>query len=123
MTTKKAYIPTEDTVNKQVVTYLRYKRLPFNHSPNEGKRSPAQAAYLKAMGMSPGFPDLFIYKPCGKYHGLAIELKREKGGRLSPTQAEWLEKLNAEGYKAVRANGYEEAIAAIETYLQEGDKE
>jgi len=27
-----------------------------------------------------GFPDLFFYEPRGEHHGLAIELKREKGG-------------------------------------------
>ena len=115
-----AKLPTEDQINKQVVAYLRYKNLPFNHSPNEGKRSPQLANYLKAMGMSPGFPDLFIYKPCGQYHGLAIELKRDKGGRLSPAQAEWLDRLNAEGYRAVCCKGYDAAISAIEEYLKEG---
>ena len=114
------YIATEEVVNKQVVKYLEFKHLPFVHCPNEGKRDPRYGARLRASGMSAGFPDLFIFRPSGKYHGLALELKREKGGRLSPAQAIWLETLNAEGYKAVCAHGYEEAVAAIEKYIKDG---
>ena len=36
----------------------------------------SQRIKAKASGYKKGFPDIFIYEssPCGKYHGLAIEL-------------------------------------------------
>ena len=40
----------------------------------------------------------------GGHHGLAIELKREKGGR-SASQKEWKERLEARGYRTTVAKG------------------
>ena len=39
----------------------------------------AEAKRLKASGYKRGFPDVFVYEPRGPFHGLAIELKKEKG--------------------------------------------
>lgn len=59
----------------------------------------------KAQGYKKGFPDLFFYEPRGEHHGLAIELKRDKG-RATPDQKLWKEELQRRGYKAVIARGY-----------------
>ena len=88
--------------------------------PNGEKRNPITGAKLKAQGVKPGFPDLFLPVPRGIYCGLAIEMKRCTGGRLSPEQRDWLERLQAQGYAAVVCNGADEAIAVIENYLASG---
>jgi VRR-NUC domain len=73
---------------------------------------------LKRMGVSAGFPDIEIPLPIpGLYHGLYIELKRQKGGFLSDAQLDWLKYLNGQGYHAVRANGFEEAKQVVLDYL------
>ena len=52
--------------------------------------------------------------------GLAIEMKREKGGVVSDEQQAWIDGLNNAGYKAVVCRGYDEAIKTITEYLGEG---
>ena len=54
------------------------------------------------------------------YWGLAIEMKREKGGVVSDEQQAWIDGLNNSGYKAVVCRGYDEAIKTITEYLGEG---
>lgn len=88
------------------------------HIPNGGSRNAREAHNLKLQGVKPGVPDIFLSVARGGYHGLYIELKRRRGGRLSAEQAEWLELLNAEGYRAVVCKGWEEARAEIEDYLK-----
>lgn len=111
--------PTEKVEHLHVANYLRYKGVVFNHSPNEGKREVQYIAQLKAMGMRSGFPDFFIYEARGGYHGLAIELKRVKGGRVSDAQKQCLQELNDRGYKAEVARGFDEARQIIDDYLKE----
>lgn len=79
-------------------------------SMNEAKR-------LKAAGYKRGFPDVFVYEPRGAFHGLAIELKKDKGGRVSTSQKEWLKSLQMRGYKATVAKGFDEAVKVLELYL------
>lgn len=88
------------------------------HVPNGGSRNPIEAARLKAQGVKAGVPDLVLPVARGKHHGLYIELKRQKGGRLSDDQKKWLDELTEQGYLAVRCDGAEAAIKTIEDYLR-----
>lgn len=90
------------------------------HIPNEGKRSPATAAKLKAQGMQPGVPDICLPVSRGGFHALYIEMKRKKGGRASKEQYEWIGKLNDAGNLAVICEGFEQAKAWIVLYLENG---
>ncbi len=83
-----------------------------------GKRHIATAARMKKEGGKRGIPDIILLHPSGPYHGLAIELKKENGGKLSPEQKAWIENLNSEGYLAVVCRGSEEAIQTIKEYLK-----
>lgn len=56
----------------------------------------------------------------GQYHGLYIELKRQRGGRTSDHQSEWLDALSAQGYKAALCYGWEQAAGTIIEYLTGG---
>lgn len=73
---------------------------------------------LKQTGqLQKGVPDIFIPVPAGGYHGLWIEMKREVGGVLSCEQRKWLDRLNADGYRAIVAKGADAAVEQIKEYL------
>ncbi len=88
------------------------------HIPNGGSRGKAEAGRFRAMGVKSGVPDLFLPVARGPWHGLFVELKRTKGGRVSREQAAWIRELEAQGYCAVVAYGWEQARAEIEEYLR-----
>ena len=85
--------------------------------PNGGFRHPATAARLKAEGVKAGVPDVFLPVPCRGYHGLWLEMKRQRGGKVSPEQKEFIAKLKAHGYRVDICRGFEAAKEAIENYL------
>lgn len=89
------------------------------HIPNGGSRNKIEAARLKAQGVKPGVPDICLPVPRGKYHGLYIELKRVKGGRISSDQTVWLERLMQQGYAVAICLGWDDARNIIIKYLEE----
>lgn len=120
---KNRWTPTEDQEQIAVFRWAAYNRGRFPqldnlfHVPNGGMRTKAEAGIFKQMGVRPGVPDIYLDWPAGGFHGLRIELKRTSGGRLSPAQAEWRDRLNAAGYCAVVCKGWEAAVKVIEDYL------
>jgi hypothetical protein len=70
---------------------------------------------MKAEGVKKGVPDLFLPLAKNGFNGLFIEMKVE-GGRASKEQTEWIEKLNANGYRAVICVGYKSAIEELKNY-------
>ncbi len=118
------YIPTEDTEQAHIFAWAawasgKYPELNLmHHIPNGGKRSKSEAARFKAQGVKAGVPDIFL--PCarGGYHGLYIELKRTKGGKLSAAQKEWIDALRGQGYKVIVCYGFDEAREVIISYLE-----
>ena len=91
-------------------------------SADGARTSLIEARRMKAQGYKKGFPDLFFYEPRGEHHGLAIELKRDKG-RATPDQKLWKEELQRRGYKAVIARGYSACLDAIKDYFSEDNLE
>ena len=89
----------------------------LHHSPNGFARSKAVAAQVKRAGCRAGFPDLILLCARGGWHGLAIELKTQKG-HTSPMQDVWLDNLRKEGYFVAVCRGAVEAVHAIERYLE-----
>lgn len=87
------------------------------HVPNEGLRSPATAAILKAEGMRPGTPDLFLAVPSPMAAGLWLEMKKRTGGRVSPAQIKMAEVLRSAGYAVQICKGAKEAVEAIKTHM------
>jgi hypothetical protein len=79
----------------------------------------AEASRAKRTGRKKGVPDMFLPIACDGYHGLFIELKRSGGAPcdVRPEQSIWLKKLNAHGYRAVVAYGWQDAVEIIQTYL------
>lgn len=115
------YIPTEDTEQAHIFAWARgkYPELDLmHHIPNGGKRTKSEAARFKAQGVKAGVPDIFL--PCarGGYHGLYIELKRTKGGKISAAQKEWIDALRGQDYKVIVCYGFDEAREVIINYLE-----
>jgi len=87
------------------------------HIPN-GRMSAREGAKYKSVGAKSGVPDICVAIPIKPYHGLYIEFKRVDGGAgVSDTQQSWLTALNFYNYKAVVANGFDEARKEIELYF------
>lgn len=91
--------------------------------PNGGQRSITEAVRLKAEGVLAGVPDLFLARAGADSHGLFIEMKRVKGGKISAKQQGVMETLKHEGYAVLIAYGCDEAWPYVEQYLKEGKTE
>ena len=72
--------------------------------PNGGVRSGPQGASLKAEGVSPGVPDLFVPEWL-----LWVEMKKSKGGTVSPEQKDWIAYLESIGHRVIIGRGFEDA--------------
>ena len=88
------------------------------HIPNGGSRSKSEAGRFKAEGVKSGVPDICLPVARGRYHGLYIELKRVKGGRVSPAQQGWIAALRDQGYCACVCKGWDDAAHIIKAYLE-----
>ncbi len=86
--------------------------------PNGGNRNIITAKKLKAEGVKAGVPDLCLPIPRGGYHGLFIEMKRQKKSQVSPEQIAWLSALRGQGYRAEMCLGATEAWEVIQEYMR-----
>lgn len=91
------------------------------HLAGSGKQRAAKMARMKAEGLRPGFPDLFLPVPAHGFHGLAIEMKRQKGSTTSREQIEWLNWLAEQGYMTALCKGAQAAMDTINSYLGEAN--
>jgi hypothetical protein len=116
--------PTESQEQAAVVDFCLKAGYPFNlifAIPNGANKSPASAAKFKREGLRAGFPDLGLPYQNGRYAGLWVEMKRQRGSKTSDEQKEWKEKLEREGYAHVYAYGADEAIDFIKQYVKEAN--
>ena len=111
--------PSEHSEQVLVVRRLKGARpeLLFCAVPNGGRRSRHEGAKLRAEGMSRGVPDILIFTPPpgreGKV-GTALEMKRQKGGRLSAEQKEWLCALEEAGWHTIVGKGAKDALEGLQ---------
>ena len=106
-----------------LVQWLRLKNIPFvAHMTGVNLHGNfALMNTLKQTGcLQRGVPDIFIPVPVNYVPGLWIEMKKEKNGKLSPEQSEWLEARAADGYAIAVCHGAENAIKAVSLYLNGG---
>ena len=107
-----------------VADWLRAKKILFIHVPNGSMAPVPYRVKLKRLGLSGGFPDLLIFDPpldtmgrswpVGGPKGVALEMKRVKGGKTSPKQMAWGHDLTVLGWSWIVAKGSSEAIKALE---------
>jgi len=86
--------------------------------PNGGKRSIGLAVKLKKEGVKSGVPDLCLPVPKKGYHGLYIEMKKVKDGKMTDAQKWWHEELFKQGYLSVVCYGMAAAKNVIMEYLK-----
>lgn len=84
--------------------------------PNGGQRHIAVARKMKAEGVLPGVPDLFIPAPTDKYAGLFIELKVGKN-KPTPAQVKIMQDLSEKGYLSVVCYTFEQFVDAVTKYF------
>lgn len=114
-------IPLEDDEHIAFVDWfeLAHPTIDLIHIPNgelrdsNRQRAMIRGRKLKRMGVKKGvwdllFPDIFLW----------VEMKRQKGGRLTPEQKLFRERREAAGYKCLVANGWLDGMAKIKEYLK-----
>lgn len=84
---------------------------------NGGYNHFALVQKLKNEGLKEGVLDLFLSVARHGFKGLYLEMKRKKGGKLSPEQETFIIRAQEEGYKTVVCEGAEAMIKAITEYL------
>lgn len=114
--------PLEEAECLVFAEWLRLKKYLYLHIPNEGLRHPATGKRLRRIGLSRGAPDYLIFETFGtSYRGIAIEMKRRRGGRVTPYQREWLEALESRGWLVKVCRGADEAIRFVEGLKQQDE--
>ena len=113
------YVGKEDQLQITCAYFLRmkYPELKWFHSPNGGNRNKDEARKFKAMGVSPGVPDILIPHPKNGYNGLAIELK-VKPNTATDTQLEWLYYLRSIGWRCHIVHGITAFENLVKDYLK-----
>lgn len=96
-----------------------YPQLAFMYAiPNAGQRNVVAGAKLKAEGMKKGVPDVHLPYPSRGYHGLYIEFKKAKTGKLAPEQIVWADYLKNNGFAYFVCYDYISAVNVVLEYLQ-----
>ena len=115
-TTASEAAPSEHFEQRELVRWFRqfHPNVLIFAIPNGGGRSKASAGRLKAEGVVPGIPDLFV-----PAKGLWIEMKRVKGGALSPEQKAMMQYLEEVGYRAIVCKGAEDAKKQIQAFFDQ----
>lgn len=88
-----------------------------NGSMNGVRVSPKIRAKLKCQGCRPGVPDIDLPVKRGEYGGLRIEMKRVKGGTVSPEQKQFHTLLAEQGYRVEVCKGWRVAVEVVKNYL------
>lgn len=85
--------------------------------PNGGLRNKQVAQKLKQEGLRKGVPDLFV-----PAWNLWIEMKRIKGGALSPDQKDWIAYLESVGHSVIVGKGWQAAMEAVKAWEKHRSK-
>ena len=120
---QKKIIPTESQEQQKAIEYCHLLGLNLAYSTQNGvwlsdrSKSYQIAAKQRKEGLLKGLPDLCLPYPQKKYHGFYIEMKRVKGGVVSPEQLDIIKQLEQQGYYVAVCRGFEEAKKEIDNYF------
>lgn len=121
--------PLEDDECIAFADWLRFNNIPAAHIANESRSSNRSAmirgAKLKRMGQSRGVWDYEVFVPqyslidgeVDDYQLLKIEMKRQKGGTVSPEQKEWQKIYETAGIPCRICHGADEAIDFVKEFM------
>lgn len=121
--------PLEDDECIAFAEWLEMNHIPHAHIANESRSSGRNAiirgAKLKKMGQSRGVWDYEIWIPqpslvdeeIDDYQLVKIEMKRQKGGTLTPEQKEWQKIYETAGIPCKVCHGAEEAVDFVKSLM------
>jgi hypothetical protein len=119
----KSTIPTEHQEKIWLMKFFvhaywsQYPELRLLFPILNGSDSRAENSRKNAEGQRAGVPDYFLSVPKSGYHGLYIEMKKVKGGRISPEQKMLAESLRSQGYRVEFCYGWFHTMQTICHYL------
>lgn len=112
---------SEHDLQVSCVNWFRFMYPEYAHLlfaiPNGGYRSKTTARYMKAEGQLAGVPDIFLAVSKHKQHGLWIEMKNGKAGRVSDKQTDMMARLMQQGYECRIARSMEDFQNIINEYI------
>lgn len=124
---RKDHSPTESQEQQLIFEWAEYQRGKYPelglmyHIANEGQRSAATGARLKAEGLKPGTPDICLPVARGSFHALYIELKKRSVSAVpTDAQVERMKALALAGNAVCWCWGADAAIEIIKRYLDKG---
>ena len=101
---------------KCVVQYLEMKHIKFTSIPNSTFTSIGARVRNKMSGLRKGLPDMLMII---NKRLVFIEMKKKKGGVVSPEQLEWMSRLNeCESVYCYVCEGFESAKEKIDFHLK-----
>jgi len=107
----------EHNIQVSMVNWFTYQypklRLSLFAVPNGQNKSPRQASYFKAEGLTSGVSDLVFFHKKKAYF---IEVKTEKG-KQSPTQKDFQKHIEKEGAKYYVVRSLDEFIDLIDNII------
>ena len=97
-----------------LVRWMNARGLFFFSVPNEAAKDGIATNKLKLMGLSPGAPDIVLVSPCpATEEVICVEMKKAKGGVVSPEQKAWHAKAKRNGWLVLVCHGAKEAIKKL----------
>lgn len=110
----------EQNLQIMVIQYLRvrYATALFTISPQGMKLPMMVAVNLKRMGYRRGTPDIMIFSPRGKYHGLFIELKKDVKQKPTKEQMDFILEARKIDYYACVCGDFISARETIDNYMR-----
>lgn len=122
---------SEKQIHKSLCLHARtaHPELIFFSDMSGLKTTIGTAMQMKLLRSSKSIPDLFVANPIGVYHGLFIEIKKDrdeiykKDGKLRENehileQAAMLDRLSHLGFMAVFGCGLSDCIKILDDYLE-----
>lgn len=121
-------VPLEDDECIAFAYWLRMNNIPAAHIANESRSSSRNAlirgAKLKKMGQSKGVWDYEVFVPIKGitgavdcYQQVKVEMKRQKGGTVSPEQKQWGKIYELAGIPCKVCKGADEAIEFVKSFM------
>lgn len=117
--TKKITYPSESEEQIGLLRWWRaeFPRVRIFHVPNGGRRAMSVARKLKDEGVCAGVPDLY----CPEWR-MWIEMKRQRGGKLSDEQMDWIDYLRSIGDTVIIGRGATDASRQVMEWLSRRER-
>lgn len=97
---------------------MQYKKAMIFAIPNGGHRNVVVARRMKDEGVMKGVPDLCVPYPSRGFHGLYVEMKAGKKGKVSTEQEQVMDELSERGYRCAVCRDFDEFKAVVDRYMK-----